>query len=80
MPSWWLARRNRWLVRSPACTFSKVMSYSGSPSREGVAEVVQHLLAARADVDLAARVQPIAAISRCACASVRSLVAKPGIV
>ena len=48
--------------------------------REGMADVLEHLHAARPDVDLVARSQPTALISRRAWSSVRSLVAKPGMV
>ncbi len=35
IPPFWFARRKRKSVRRPACTFSNVMSCTGSPSANG---------------------------------------------
>ena len=46
MPPFWFARRKRKSVRSPACTFSNVMSCTGSPSANGCPIFVSSSVAA----------------------------------
>lgn len=64
-------------MRSPACTFSKVTSYTGSPAENGCS-ISWSMSRAVGVMSSSAAVTPSERISLCALLFVPSLVAKPG--